>query len=173
MILKRFDKLVLDKFSKILEKHDFQLARNRIEKYFCEIIYANNMLYVTFQANINPRDRPPYFNILLGEGPIEWPDYDWNNVALWHFAKQDKKNNHHGEYLLGNSLELEDDLKKAKNDLMKYGRDFLNGDLSCFYKIRKDINKKREPYKIYISNKKGVCSDKYDKVSMKMREKYT
>lgn len=173
MILKKFNKLVLDKFSAMLEKHGFILTRERIERHFCEIIYVNKMLYITFMANINYRDYPPYFNILLGEGPIEWPDYDWNHIALWALSRHVEKKGAIAEYSLKSIFELEDTLEKARKDLLKYGLNFLKGDLDDFYKIRKEINEKREPYKIYTPDKKGVYPERYDEASTRLKKKYS
>lgn len=172
-ILKEFSKLVLKNFSVILNKHGFQLVRNRIDNYFCEIVYANNMLYVSFEADMNPRDYPPYFNILLGEGLIEEPDRDWNAVALWRFAKSEKKESAPGEYLLKDISMLKDSLRKAKKDFMKHGKSFLCGDLSSFYQIRKNINKDRKPYEISYRNKEGFFVKKIDRESVRMKEKYS
>lgn len=172
-ILGQFSKLIFDNFSEFLKQYGFQYIRKRIEKYFCEIIYAKQKLYISFEANIHPRDYPPYFNILLGEGSIGWPDYDWNNIALWHFIKQTKEKNSIQEYSLEDSSKLEKNLERAKRDLIKYGRSFLNGDLSYFYQIRKGLNKDREPYRISTKNKDGSYSEKYDKESIKLKEKYS
>jgi hypothetical protein len=160
-------------FSGFLKKYGFQCVRKNIEDYFCEIIYTKGTLYISFEANIHPRDYPPYFNILLGEGSFEWPDYDWNNIAIWHFIKQIKEKKSVHEYSLENSSKVEKNLEKAKRDLTKYGKNFLNGNLLSFYKIRKDINKNREPYKMHTKNKDDSYSEEYDKESIKLKEKYS
>jgi hypothetical protein len=171
--LEQFKKLILANFSEFLKQHDFQYVKERTEQYFYEIIYTKKKLYIKFEININPQDYPPYFNILLGDGSIDWPDVDWNCIALWRYIEQSGKKNEMQKYSLEDLSKLEENLKKAKEDLIKYAKNFLNGDLLSFYRIRKDVNKNRKPYKIYIRNKDGSYSEKYDEESIRLKEKYS
>jgi hypothetical protein len=171
--LERFKKIVLDNFSDFLRQYNFNCTKERKEQYFYEIIYTKQKLYIKFVINIKPEDYPPYFNVVLGEGSIDWPDADWNSIALWHYLKQVKEGDIIKNYSTEGLSKLNESLKIAKEDLTKFGKDFLKGDLASFYQIRKNINQKREPYKIYTKNKDGSYLEKYDDESVKLKEKYT
>jgi hypothetical protein len=115
-----------------------------------------------------------YFNIILGEGKTEWPDTDWNSTALWRIAKQIDAKTKMEEYRLEDNQEhLENNIQKAKKDLIKYHSGFLLGNLQTFYDARKIMNKGREPYKIHSPNKDGTYSTSDDEQSLKLKKKYS
>src|SRR5688572_10593368 len=49
--------------------------------------YLNGDRYIEFFVNTHYRDEPVYGNVILGTGTTEWPDGDWNAIALWKLAE--------------------------------------------------------------------------------------
>jgi hypothetical protein len=174
-ILKTLKDLIPQNFSILVEEYEFKLIKNSIwDDWFYDATYQKENLYIRIDANTHPRDYPMYFNIILGEGKIEWPDTDWNSVALWHIAKQIEPNIKINEYQLEDDQQyLEKLIHKAKDDLVKYNGGFLEGTLELFFRVRKIMNKNREPYKIHTSNKDGTYSTHDDKESLKLKKKYS
>jgi hypothetical protein len=85
--LKLFADEVLNIFNEPMHRHGFKLQLKKIEEYFCTIIYTKGDNYIKIFANIHWHDYPSNYNIILGDGKTEWPDYDWNSVALWRIKK--------------------------------------------------------------------------------------
>lgn len=171
--LKAFLKTVLDTFSDLMSKHGFKKESKKLVIHGCIVTYKNGERYIQVEVNVHPHDYPYYWNILLGEGSLEWPEYDWNHIALWHIK------NYFNE---GDGSEYKIDLDKTtirktilvgKRDLEKYGEDFLKRDLKLFYKLRSKMNKERDPYKIYFPNKDGTYSMTLDEESKRLKEKFS
>ncbi|MFD1161875.1 hypothetical protein [Hwangdonia seohaensis] len=62
-------------------------------------------------------------------------------------------------YNLPSSSELKQDIELANNDLIKYGKAFLEGDLTDYDTAIKIKNKHKEPYKIVKSRKDFLKSN--------------
>jgi hypothetical protein len=175
MDLKVFNKTVGTIFDKPLAEHGFKLKRKKTEKLSCQRIYVNEDRYIKISGNVHPRDFPPHYNIVLGQGSYEWPDTDWNSVALWRIKKSIDPKLKAKEY----SLELMDSdklghsLTHAKNELLDYGQKFLTGDIEVFDKVRREQNKGRQPYKIYTPTYNGGQETTIDQESKDLKEKYS
>ena len=173
-ILKKMKELIPKYFS-FLQDHGFKLSKNKIwDTWFYDAVYAKNDLYIRIDANTHFRDYPMYFNIILGEGDTEWPDKDWNAIALWRIAREIDKNTTLKEYpLVTDEKHLEKTIQKAKEDFLTYHAGFLDGNLGIFREARKNMNKNREAYKIHTPNKDGSYSVEIDKESLKLKKKYS
>ena len=173
MDLKEFSRLVEIVFDKPMIEYGFKLERKKLENDFCERIYINSDRYVKISANIHPMDAPAYYNIVLGQGGIDWPECDWNAVALWRIKKDLDPKLKAKEYSLQKMEGLEKSLNHAKGELLKYGDPFLNGDLKHFFEVRKIQTRSREPYKIYQPTEGGGREMIIDAESSKLKEKYS
>jgi hypothetical protein len=174
MDLKIFNKTVGTVFDKPLADNGFKLKKKKTEKHFCERIYINGDRYVKISGNVHPRDFPPHYNVVLGQGNFEWPDCDWNSVALWRIKKSIEPHGKAKEYSLEmDNHELGHSLSHAKNELLNYGQTFLTGDIELFDKVRREQNKERGPYKIHTPTGNGGLEPKIDEVSKALKEKYS
>ena len=175
MDLKIFNKTVGTIFDKTLNDFGFKLKRKKTEKLFCERIYINGDRYIRISGDIHPMDFPPHYNIVLGQGSIEWPDCDWNAIALWLVKKEIDPKKKANEYSLEKMDEdkLGHSLNHAKEELVNYGKGFLTGDLKLFDKVRRELNKDREPYKIYRPTENGGREMIIDEESKGLKEKYS
>lgn len=172
-LLKEFGRLVLADFKKPLSKFGFKREQKKTSEFGCEIIYGNGKRYIKIAANINPRDYPPYFNIVLGEGGRDFFESDWNSIALWRMKRWIKNDPKASEYSLKEPIDLDNLLKTALDDLQTYGISFLSGDMNTFYQVRTDQNKDREPYKIYKPDEAGKYVTHDDPMSLKPKKKYS
>lgn len=169
--LKLFADKALEIFNHTMREHGFKFKSKKVEKYFCTIIYIKGENYIKIFANIHWHDYPSYYNVILGHGKTDWPDYDWNSIALWRLKKHIDPTTDAKAFSLLKFDGIEYSLTNAKNELEKYGTDFLNGNLELFKKIRSDVNKQREPYKINTPQADGSYKTTYDKTSEDLKNK--
>ena len=160
-------------FDSLFSRHGFASNEAITKEYSAEIIYRKNNQYIKINANFHPRDYPPYFNVILGEGSTEWPESDWNSAALWRMKERLFPGIKSGEYQLKNLESFLRALLISKSDLEKYAEGFLMGDLTLFKEVRANQNRSREPYKIYTPDSTGKYSEKYDEESKRLKEKYS
>ena len=172
--LKDFGKLALATFKEPLAKHGFTLESVKTEQYSCGIVFVNAERYVKITADSDPRNPPPYFNIILGEGGRDFFESDWNSIALWRLKKFMLQSETGSEYGLGSPESTPELIEQSFAELLEFGSGFLNGDLEAFRQTRSMQNKDRTPYQIYAPDKNGkytVVSDEPE--SAKMKEKYS
>lgn len=175
MDLKIFTKTVGTIFDKMLNEYGFKLKIEKTEKLCCQRIYINKDKYIKISGNTHPMDFPQHYNIVLGQGSVEWPDCDWNSVALWRIKKEIEPKGKAKEYSLEqiDEAKLGHSLNHAKNELQNYGKEFLAGDLTLFDKVRRAQNREREPYKIYKPTENGGRETSIDEASKRLKEKYS
>lgn len=171
--LKMFSKIIISIFDEMFENYGFTLKTTKVEEYFCDITYIKKSNYVRFQATIHPLDYPSYYNIILGDGNLDWPESDWNGIALWHMKNYSEKKEIGKPYSLLKFEGIEFSLKHAKSELEKYALNFLKGDLIDFFNVRSFINSQREPYKIYEANNDKRYSVKNDIESSNLKKKFS
>jgi len=172
--IEEFIRVVKDDFQSFLKSYGFNIELNEIQADFSQLVFCKDNQYIKIIVNLNPRDIPHYWNIILGEGEAFFPEADWNSIALWRVMKfQGKKEV--GEYILNNLVvsKIPQIVRKGRIDLNAFGESFLNGNLELFYKIRSELNKSREPYKVYSPSKKGKYKQLYDSDSEKMKKKFS
>jgi hypothetical protein len=171
--MKEFGKLALAIFEETLAHHGFKRESMKTERYFCDIVFGNGERYVKISANIHPRDYPPYFNVILGEGGRDFLESDWNSIALWRLKNLIQKTDTGSEYGLENPDKLPDLLEQAKSDLLQFGETFLSGDTEFFRQARSEQNKDRPPYKVHSPDENGKYTVSDEPESVKMKEKYS
>lgn len=162
--------LVFDDF---LNSRGFESELKEIEDFFCTLIYRKQETYIKISASTHPRDYQNNYNIILGEGSSDWPDTDWNSVALWWIKKEIFPDLNAKEYSLTDFEKIDYSLRNAKNELENYGDTFLNADLTVFRKVRQSINQQREPYKIHQKDNNRRLKTIIDNVSKKLKEKFS
>jgi len=172
-LLKTFSKLSLALFKEPLGQHGFKRELKKTEDYFCQIIYGNGERYVKISANIHPRDYPPHFNIILGEGGRDFFESDWNSIALWRLKNHILQAKSGREYHLENTEKISELLEHARDELLKFGLGFLTGDIELFRKVRSEQNRDRAPYQIYSPDKDGKYKATEEPLSAIMKYKYS
>jgi len=121
-----------------------------------------------------PTDYPYYYNIEFGQGDSDdFFEYDWNSIALWQLKKKIEIGAEALEYEFPFGDNVKMSVEKANNDLIKYGRAFLNGDIELFLQTRSEQNKNREPYKITKPDAKGDYKTTYEPLSALQKKKYS
>jgi hypothetical protein len=161
-------------FDGYLEKYQFIRTDKKAEKYFFSVNYRNGERYIHFGCTLHPHDYPYYWYLTLGEGTLEFPESDWNKIALWRLFehKDDNKELFNLDYNISED-QIRQKLELTRILLEKYGFEFLNGNLSTFYRLRGDMNKGREPYKIYKKNKDGKYEMEFDEESKELKDKFS
>jgi hypothetical protein len=118
-------------------------------------------------------DGPAHCTLMLGEGSHEFPDADWNAVALWQLAEGPGAPPPTEEpYLLPDAGELTSVLKRMNADLQRMGADFLAGDLRHFRAVRARVVAARTPYRIWSPAPGGRYSVTEDPDSAALRTRY-
>ncbi|MHB1049997.1 MAG: hypothetical protein ACYC09_07960 [Bacteroidota bacterium] len=171
ILLKQYRIKIIETFEEMLKDYGFDLTTKKMDKESCTIIFCKDKLYIRFSATTHPRDYPSNsFNIILGEGELDFPESDWNSIPLSAIKNYKQKNSIVSEYSL---KYLDREIKKAKSDLLEFGLDFLKLKLKLFHDTRKYHNQQREPYKIYSPNNIGKYTEAVDSVSSKLKRKFS
>jgi len=171
--LQEFAKTAMNEFDACLASHGFVMVVKAIDKQLFRADYAFGQLYVSLVASRHPRDYPPYFNVVLGEGSLDWPERDWNSVALWRLANYVEHNDEGSEFSL---VQLDDTralVSSARASLERYHCGFLDGDTQVFRRIRAEQTRQREPYKIHEPDGTGRYSMRYDPVSTDLKKTFS
>jgi hypothetical protein len=156
------------------EQFGFKKHRIEIGQHFSRITYRKKEQYLTISSTTHPKDYPHYYYISFGEGNSEdFFEYDWNSITLWDFQKKLKPNQELSNNDFPTKSELKSSLENIKTELLEFGESFLKGDLSLFYKIRKERNENKEPYKIRKLNKNGKYELTNEPKSLEQKEKYS
>jgi hypothetical protein len=169
-------------FDSLLLSYGFSPAAARLGPKSCEQDYCAGHRYIAVSVSADPREPPSYSNIVLGEGSVEWPERDWNSVALWRVARD----NGGGEKAsLGTYPLAHESLNQAsasglvpiftrmRDDLVAVASDFLNGDLSAFRRSRAFQTRGRAPYAIHRPDGHGGYVSSVDLVSAKLKAQFS
>lgn len=169
-----FAENALEIFSPKLESFGFERTKTKIEKYFTQIIFKKDNQYIKISGSTYPTDYPYSYNLILGEGDSEnFPETDWNSIALWRLKKQIEPNCSAKEFEFPYNEKVKFSIENAKEELIKFGITFLNGNLEKFDEARKEQNKVREPYKIHTKDSNGNYKTEYEKESLELKKKYS
>jgi len=173
-LLKEFGELALATFKEALAPYGFKRQFKKTEHSCCEIVFANGERYVRILADTHPRDWPPHFNLVLGEGSWEkFPELDWNSVVLWRLKNLISSTDTGSEFSLEPPVKLPALLDRARSELLEFGASFLTGDVRIFRRARSEQNRTREPYKIYSPGENGMYTVAEDPESARMKERYS
>jgi hypothetical protein len=169
-----FAEKTLEILSSDIESFGFERTKTKIEKYSTVIIYKKDKQYIKISGSTYPTDYPYSYNIIFGEGDSEnFPETDWNSIALWKLKKFIEPNSKAKEYEFPFNEKVKFSIENANVELLKFGITFLNGEMEKFYEVRKEQNVNREPYKIYSKDENGNYKTDYEKESMMLKQKYS
>jgi len=136
-LLKEISIKAENQFEEYLSSFGFIKELSKIENSIATILFRKEDQYIKLEINNHPKDYPGYFNVIFGIGQDVYPDIDFNSIAIWRFQRFIEKNNEATEYELVSGLDsIQSLVKNAFLDMQKYGKDFINSDLSMFNKIK-------------------------------------
>jgi hypothetical protein len=162
--------------------HGFSRGTARLEPTFCTQDYCAGTRYIAVSVTADPREPPFYSNIRLGDGSVDWPDRDWNSVALWRLARKRGVGDEvsPGNYPLSDSAEgqlIPSDLgplfTRMRDDLISFAADFLTDDLRAFRRVRAAQTRARSPYMIHCPDGQGGYVSSVDPASAKLKERFS
>ena len=130
-------------------------------------IYRSGDRYIEINANCHFRDGEPECRVILGEGPDDWPECDWNAIALWRLRGNG------GNYPIQEVEDISIILDTMCNDLREQAEDFLSGNIDRFLKQRAAQNRHREPYKVYSPQPDGSYEASIESESQQLKERYS
>jgi len=122
--------------------------------------------YVSIKLDLHLRDGPPECCLILGEGSNDFPESDWNAIALWRLRGEA------GNYPLPGTDKLGEVMVQMRDDLFQYASDFLSGDTRRFIRVRSAQNSEREPYKFHLPREDGTYQTAIDLMSQKLKERF-
>jgi hypothetical protein len=136
-------------------------------------IYRAGDRYVGVSATTHPMDAPAHCTLAVGEGSHEFPDADWNAIALWQLAAEGHAPPPVEEpYRLPDIGQLPSVLQLMNADLLRLAADFLAGDLRHFRAVRAGVAAARMPYRIWSPAPGGGYSPTEDPKSAALRTRY-
>ncbi|MCA9395367.1 MAG: hypothetical protein KC900_14290 [Candidatus Omnitrophica bacterium] len=174
ILIEKYFQIVVDKFSQYMESNDFLLETREIQNNSAQVVFRSGSRYVKLLMNLDERDGPNYFNIVLGEGLSTYPEADWNSIALWKLMESHSHDNV-GEYAirLTDVKDVEKVIDLGLQDLEGYGNEFMCGKISTFRKVRGKLNRDREPYIIHKFDKDKGRVSVVDPESERLRKKFS
>jgi hypothetical protein len=173
--LDRFDSLCDGVFAEPVASFGFTCTSERNDDDHASRTYRAGDRYIVVFANTYFRDGPPHCGIHLGEGSDEWPETDWNKIALWQLVgtTDHLTDVPRSDYPLESLGELSAVLQAIRSNLLTNAQDFLAGSLERFRLARARMNQQREPYKIYTSDESGKYSMRYDEESAELKRRFS
>lgn len=154
-------------FSSPLSSNGFQpVPTEQIHADYVSCLYRSGEQYIEITINCYHRDGEPECRVTLGDGSFEWPERDWNKIALWHLTGTG------GNYPFKRIDQLPSLFSKMANDLKVTAEDFLSGDLDRFLQRRAAVNQSREPYKIHTPYG-WMYKTSIDPESERLKERYS
>lgn len=176
---KEFVAIIEKVFDDFLAEYQFLKCQSRTTNYGFSVTYRNNERYVRFGGTLHPHDYPYYYYLSFGEGSDEFPESDWNSVALWRLIQDlspEDYNKHRNLYEIPPGItkeQIEQKIETNRELSEVYGTTFLNNDLDHFRHVRSSQNTSRESYKIYSPNDKGKYTVSDDEQSSNLKKKYS
>ena len=163
-------------FKAPLATHGFTPVRGMPgrHRFLAQRIYRAGELYVRVSATTHPRDAPAHCALVLGEGSHDFPDGDWNAIALWQLATERLSSSAPAEdpYPLREIGQLPSVLQLMNSDLQRIGADFLAGDLRHFRAMRAHLTASRRPYTSWSRAEGGRYLRSDDPESTALRARY-
>lgn len=169
-----FANTVLEIINPTVEQFGFARHRTEVEKHSSTIVWRKDTQYIKVKSSNYPTDYPYFYNVMLGEGSSDdFFEYDWNALALWRMKSKIKPAGKAKEYTFPFGDKVKFSVSTANKELIEYGKTFLCGDLALFLETRSELNKNREPYKIYTPDENGNHIMSYEPLSMEQKKKYS
>lgn len=165
---KTFVSLADAAFARVVADYGFNPAREENDDdWYCARTYRADARYIVVSANCHWKDGAPECRVVLGEGSDEWPETDWNAVALWRLRGTG------GNYPLPAVDHLDRILAQMSSDLLEHAADFLSGDTRRLVRTRAEQNRDREPYKVYAPQADGTYESNPDPVSQELKQRFS
>ncbi len=163
-----FVKAVRGGVGTLLSTFGFIEEKTRVDKTSASCLFGKGAAYVDVTINLHPLDSPHFCNVVLGNGARTWPESDWNGVALWRLARE-RANASMSEYRLDSFPDVPTLVVRMRNDLEHVANDFLRGDLELFARVRAEVNRQREPYKVHRRSADGTLMTEVDHASVALK----
>jgi hypothetical protein len=124
-------------FNPVLKQFGFKLLKVKITKYATTIIWIKGKCYIDLGGNTHPHDAPNYYGIALGEFKEDHYHYaDLDCVGLWRLKAIQEHLDKINDTPFPFGADIKPSLIQTKDELLKYGKGFLQGDLTEFYHAR-------------------------------------
>ena len=150
----------------------FSQGETEVDRWAARVSFTNAERYVYLSASSDPRDPPSHCNVVIGEGTLEWPEVDWNGVALWRVAR-DQGDRSASWYPFEAGVAGADVVGRMRADLERHALAFLHGDVSSFRRVRAEMNRGREPYTIHKPNGDGTYRTEVDSESVALKARFS
>ncbi|MCU0423877.1 MAG: hypothetical protein MUC81_13810 [Bacteroidia bacterium] len=124
-------------FNPLLRQFGFKLFKLKITEYGTTIIWIKNKCFIELSSYSHPYDAPSYYGIVLGEFKTDYYHYaDLDCVGLWRLKAIQENLAEVNDNPFPFGVDIQSSLIQTKEDLLKYGKGFLQGDLREFYYAR-------------------------------------
>ncbi|MBK6963687.1 MAG: hypothetical protein IPH20_06975 [Bacteroidales bacterium] len=121
----------------VLRQFDFKLLKLKITEYSTTIIWIRNKCYIDLGSSTHPHDAPNFYGIVLGEFKEDYYHYaDLDCVGLWQLKAIQENSDNVNDTPFPIGADIKSSLIQSKEDLLKYGKGFLQGNLTEFYFAR-------------------------------------
>jgi hypothetical protein len=128
---------VIDILHPVMKQYGFKLLKFKITEYGTTIIWIKGKCYIDLGGNTHPHDSPNYYGIALGEFKEDFYHYaDLDCVGLWRLKAIQENLDKVNDTPFPFGDDIQPSLIQTKDDLLKYGKSFLQGDLNQFYFAR-------------------------------------
>jgi hypothetical protein len=136
-------------------------------------LYGKMAAYVELTISLHPLDYPQSCNVVLGDGLREWPEKDWNGVALWRLGNALPAAIPVSNYQIDAFSDIPALVAHMRQDLERVGGEFLRGELEVFKRVRAEVNRAREPYKIHHPNGDGTYHTEGDPECIALKSRFS
>ena len=138
-----FANRAIEIFNPVLRQFGFNLLKLKITEYGSTIIWIKGKCYIDLGGNTHPHDAPNYYGIALGEFKEAYYHYaDLDCVGLWRLKAIQENLDKVNDTPFPFGDDIKPSLIQTKDELLKYGKSFLEGDLTQFYDARNNQWKK-------------------------------
>ena len=157
----------------LLTAYGFAKEKTRRDKTSASCLYGKGTAYVELTLGLHPLDYPQSGDVRLGDGLRKWPDQDWNGVALCCLGKAYPTVAPVSNYRIAAFSTLPALVARMRKDLERVGHEFLRGDLEVFKRVRGEVNRGREPYKMHRPNGDGTYNTEADAESIALKARFS
>jgi hypothetical protein len=151
----------------------FTKEKSRKDRTSASCLYGKLTAYVEITMRLHPLDYPQSCNVTLGDGLREWPEIDWNGVALWRLGQALRAATPVSNYQIAAFSDIRALVAHMRKDLERVGSEFLRGELELFKRVRAEVNRAREPYKIHRPNGDGTYRTDGDPESIALKTRFS
>jgi hypothetical protein len=132
-----FVNCAVDLFNPTLKEYGFKLLKLQNTEFGSKIIWIKGNCYIELWSNTHPHDSPSFYGVLLGEFKGDHYHYmDTDCVGLWRLEAIEENLDNVDDTPFPQKDDMQTSLESTKEDLLKYGSGFLQGDMNAFYEAR-------------------------------------